>query len=249
MIATRGRGPGKNNSRWPISFHPRYIEHMRTINVKYTTKIEQRKLGDKVYVLETIKNLDDAIDQICALLTPEDLQDPFAEDLCPYFGVLWPAAEGLATYLNEHPALVKKKAVLELGSGLGYPSLVASHLGGKVLATDFHPDVEFYFLRNCRHSNVECAYQRLNWREDGADIGKFDVVMGSDVLYESKHPREVAKGLIRFLKPGGVILLSDPGRSYLQQFVHAMSEEGFANELSPVSIGETEVFVFKFTKN
>lgn len=221
---------------------------MKHIKVTYKTQIEQRKLGTKVFVMETIRNLDEAIDQICEALTEEEQKDPFAEDLCPYFGILWPSSEALSIYLNEHPSLIKNKTVLELGGGLGYPSLVASHLGGKVLATDFHPDVEEYFRRNCRHSVVECEYMRLNWREDKSDIGLFDVVMGSDVLYESKHPREVAKGLIRFLKPGGVILLSDPGRSYLQPFVNAMMQEGFKDELRPVSVGDKEIFVFEFKK-
>jgi predicted nicotinamide N-methyase len=219
---------------------------MRTIKVDYRTQITQRKLGNKLYVMETIRNLDEAIDQICEALTPEEQKDPFAEDLCPYFGILWPAAEGLAIYLNEHPEVVKGKTVLELGCGLGLPSIVASHLGGKVLATDFHPDVEEYFRRNCRHSVVQCDYQRLNWREERTDLGLYDLVMGSDVLYESKHPSEVARGLIKFLAPGGTIILSDPGRSYLQQFVTAMNTEGFKDELIPLSIDGKDIFVFRF---
>lgn len=222
---------------------------MRQIKVHYKTLNQPRQLGDKLYIMEAIRSLDEAIDQVCEVLTDEEQKDPFAEDLCPYFGILWPAAEGLSIYLNEHSELVKDKTVLELGCGLGYPSLVATHLGGKVLATDFHPDVEEYFLRNCRHSNLTCDYLRLNWREDKQDIGLFDIVMGSDVLYESKHASEVVKGLIRFLKPGGKILLSDPGRNYLQPFLEAMKNEGFSEESELISVKDKEVFVFLFSKN
>ena len=70
--------------------------------------------------------------------------------------------------------------------------------------------------------------------------------MGSDVLYESKHPSDVAKGLIRFLKPGGKILLSDPGRSYLQQFVHAMNNEGYVEEMAATNAEGKEIFIFLF---
>jgi predicted nicotinamide N-methyase len=222
---------------------------MRPIKVQYKTLIQQRRLGDKLFVMEAIRSLDEAIDLICEVLTEEEQKDPFAEDLCPYFGILWPAAEGLSKYLAQNPKLVKNKSVLELGCGLGYPSLVASHLGAKVLATDFHPDVEEYFQRNCRHSSLTCRYQRLNWREDKQDIGLFDIVMGSDVLYESKHASEVAKGLIRFLAPGGKILLSDPGRNYLQSFLEAMRDEGYSEESELIAISDKEVFVFLFTKN
>lgn len=218
---------------------------MRTISVKYPTINRQVKIGDKVYVVEAIRDLDEAIDILCAELNPDEQLDPFAEDLCPYFGILWPASVALGEYLNEHRALIKNKSVLELGAGLGLPSLVASHLGAKVLTTDYHPDVESYFLRNCRHSSVHCNYQRLNWREESL-TEKFDVVIGSDVLYESKHASEVAKGLLRFLKPHGIIILSDPGRAYLQKFIKAMNEEGHQEEMTIVKTTEKDVFVFKF---
>lgn len=221
---------------------------MRHIKVNYKTLMQQRRLGNKLYVMEAIRSLDEAIDQICEALTDEEQKDPFAEDLCPYFGILWPAAEGLAIYLNQHPELVKNKSVLELGCGLGYPALVASQLGGKVLATDYHPDVEEYFKRNLRHSSLSCDYLRLNWREDKQDIGQFDVVMGSDVLYENKHAREVARGLMRFMKPAGKILLSDPGRNYLQPFLEAMKQEGFSETSELITVGDKEVFVFEFSK-
>lgn len=221
---------------------------MRHIKVNYKTLNHTRRLGDKVYVLEAIRSLDEAIDDLCEVLTVEEQKDPFAEDLCPYFGILWPAAEALSIYLNDHPKLIKHRTILELGCGLGYPALVASHLEAKVLATDYHPDVEEYFLRNCRHSSVKCDYLRLNWREDKQDIGQFDIVMGSDVLYENKHASEVAKGLIRFLKPGGKILLSDPGRNYLQPFLEAMKKEGYTEESELIAVDGKEVFVFLFSK-
>jgi predicted nicotinamide N-methyase len=221
---------------------------MRHIKVNYKTLNHTRRLGDKVYVLEAIRSLDEAIDDLCEVLSDEEQKDPFAEDLCPYFGILWPAAEALSIYLNDHPKLIKNKTILELGCGLGYPALVATHLEARVLATDYHPDVEEYFLRNCRHSSVKCDYLRLNWREDKQDIGQFDIVMGSDVLYENKHASEVARGLIRFLKPGGKILLSDPGRNYLQPFLEAMKKEGYTEESELIAIDGKEVFVFLFSK-
>lgn len=220
---------------------------MRTIKIKYPTLTRPRKYNNKTFIVETIRDLDEAIDLICEAMTPDEQLDPFAEDLCPYFGVLWPSAEALSQYLSDNPKLIRDKTVLELGCGLGLPSLVAAHLGAKVLATDFHPDVEEYFLRNCRHSSIKCNYQRLNWREDKQDIGTFDVVMGSDVLYESKHPREVALGLLRFLKPGGTIILTDPGRAYLQQFLSAMRAEGHNEKLSTLTISEKEIFVIEYT--
>jgi predicted nicotinamide N-methyase len=144
--------------------------------------------------------------------------------------------------LAENPELVLGKDVLELGCGLGFPAMVASHLGGRVLATDFHPDVEFYFQRNCRHSSQQIAYRRFNWREGAEDVGLFDVVMGSDILYESKHAHEVVEGLTRFLRPGGVILLADPGRAYLGKFLEGMKSAGFEGKMGPGTGAQVHTF-------
>lgn len=219
---------------------------MKAPTVKYKTQIKQLKFKEKLVILETIRDLDEAIDQICEAMTPEEQLDPFAEDLCPYFGVLWPAAEALSIYLSDNPFLIQGKAVLELGCGLGLPSIVATQLGAKVIATDFHPDVEEYFLRNCRHTNITCSYERLNWREDNPNLGQFDVVIGSDVLYESKHPKEVAQGLLRYVKPRGKVLLSDPGRNHLQQFMNAMNELGHQENLSTVAVDGKENFILLY---
>ncbi len=213
--------------------------------MKYHTINHQRKLGDKLFVVEAIRDLDEAIDMLCESLSADEAQDPFAPDLCPYFGIFWHASEALGVFLNDHPELVKGKSVLELGCGLGFPSMVASHLGGDVLATDFHPMVEEYLARNCEHSQVTCRYQRLNWREDG--LRKFDVVMGSDVLYESQHPLDVAKALLKFVKPGGKILLSDPGRNYLPKFLAAMKETGARESVEMVPVGAKVCLVYVFT--
>jgi predicted nicotinamide N-methyase len=221
------------------------MSSMRILSVKYPTITKTRKILDKVFVIEAIRDLDEAIDLICEAMTPDEQLDPFAEDLCPYFGILWSASIALAEFLAELPEIVRGKKVLELGCGLGLPSLVASYLGAKVLATDYHPDVEEYFRRNCRHSSIQCDYKRLNWREDSLQE-KFDVVIGSDVLYESKHAREVAMGLMKFVRPDGTIILSDPGRAYVQQFISAMNAEGVKEEMSLINVDGKEIFIFKF---
>lgn len=213
--------------------------------MKYHTVIHQRKLGDKLFVVEAIRDLDEAIDMLCESLSADEQQDPFAPDLCPYFGIFWHASEALGMYLFDHPEVVKGKTVLELGSGLGFPSLVAAHLGGDVLTTDFHPLVEEYFQRNCLHSQVTAKYQRLNWRENSH--GKYDVVMGSDVLYEGKHPGEVSQAVLKFVKPGGKVLLADPGRNYLTRFLQEMKDAGYRETVEMVSTSEKVCFVYEFT--
>jgi predicted nicotinamide N-methyase len=210
----------------------------------YRTKIEQRKILDKTFVLETLFDLDEAIEQLCDSLG--DHPDPFAEDKCPYYGVLWPAAEGLVQLLLKNIERLKDKKIVEVGCGLAFPSLVASSLKVDVLATDFHPGVPQFLERNLRHNSLSLNYQRFNWRDTIDTIGTFDIVMGSDVLYEPRHPSDVAMGFKRLLNPGGEVWLSDPGRGYLQKFVDQMKELGFKYDFEPQKVSTYEMYNFRF---
>jgi predicted nicotinamide N-methyase len=214
------------------------------MNIIYPTQTVLKKIKDKVFVLEVIKDLDAAIDQLCDQLSAEGGQDPFAEDLCPYFGILWPASVGLAQFLAQNPELVKNKKVLEIGCGPGLPSLAASYFGGDVLATDFHPDAQSYFLRNCRHSSIICEYKRFNWREES--LVQYDVLLGSDILYESKHPQELIQTLLKLVKKGGTVILSDPSRSYLSNFRKSMRDLKLEESLSIMKVDDENINILVY---
>lgn len=213
--------------------------------IQYDKKEINVKIGAFDLKLETFKDLDQTIDDLCASLPQDSKIDPLSEDLCPYFGVVWPSAIALSKELLRLEKVLQDKTLLELGCGLAIPSFVASTLKAKVLATDFHQDVEPFLKANQKLNQISFNYQKLNWNQD--DLGqKFDFVIGSDILYESRHPQAVAKALIKFVKPQGEIILADPGRSYLQQFVTSMNQLGFKEELFPVPVEQDEIFVLKF---
>ena len=94
-----------------------------------------------VTILEaTAKSQADLVDMALALdenewTLPNQLQ---AGD--PYGAVLWPAASAVSNYLLTQCGSLKGRTILELGTGTGLVSLVAS-LGGaaKVIATDYEP--------------------------------------------------------------------------------------------------------------
>jgi predicted nicotinamide N-methyase len=217
------------------------------MKVNYRTSMEHRNYANKTFVFETIHNLDEAIDELCAALG--DNPDPFAEDLCPYYGLLWPSAEGLTQYIVEHKDALQNKRIIEIGSGLALPSFVTHYLGGKVIVSDFHPDVKVFFERNLRHNSMQIPYQTLDWCEEDNQIGKFDLVLASDVLYESRHPKSIAQAFTRLITEDGEIWLADPGRGYLQRFVDEMSLLGFSHELDPKQVKKDEIFVFRFYQN
>ena len=114
-------------------------------------------------------------------------------------------------------------------------------------------------MKNQIKNKISFPYQVLNWREylkesNEDKMGKFDLVLGSDILYESQHPNQVAKALISLLGPGGKIILSDPGRAYVQKFLTSMQELGYPEKMTIQKVEakltlknkEREIFIFEF---
>ncbi len=206
----------------------------------------------------TIRDLDESIDILCEHFGEEDQDLSLAEEHCPYFGVMWEAGVGLSQFLT--PQMCEGKKILEIGCGLALPSFVAAKHGANVIATDFHADVPLFLKKNQSENAVSFHYEVMNWRDEvertKTSLGTFDLVLGSDILYESQHPEQVAKALIAFLNPGGKIILADPGRAYVQKFVSAMRELGYPERMSTQKVSaaltpkkvEREIFLFEFTK-
>jgi predicted nicotinamide N-methyase len=129
--------------------------------------------------------------------------------LVPYWSVLWRSGVALGGELAG--AALAGRRVLELGCGLGVPSLVAARLGAHVLATDEDPDALELLERNARANGLTLATARVDWRDadDLVGRGPFDVVLAADVLYE----RAAAAALLTLLpRLGAEVWLADPGR-------------------------------------
>jgi predicted nicotinamide N-methyase len=143
---------------------------------------------------------------------------------------LWPAARALARELLESP--VVPGAALELGCGIGLPSLVLRHLGVAVVATDYYADALLFTLQNARRNRIEPPEtQLLDWRAPPADLGRYSLVLAADVLYEERNARSLIELLPRIVAPSGRMLLADPGRSYLNAFLRGMREMGWNAEI------------------
>ena len=231
---------------------------METIKSTFGYSYPVKNLSILDLEMVTIRDLDESIDILCDYFGEENQDQSLAEEHCPYFGVMWEAGIGLSQYLTKE--MCKDKKILEIGCGLGLPSFVASRFNGKVVATDFHADVPVFLKINQQKNNIKFEYIVMNWRNEieriSSSLGLFDLVLGSDLLYESQHAMEVAKALIAFLKPGGKIILSDPGRAYVQKFVSSMKELGYPEVFITQKVSahlttkkiEREIYIFEFTK-
>jgi predicted nicotinamide N-methyase len=207
--------------------------------------------------IEHFSSLDQAVDVFCrANDTVDQAQQDAVLRMSPYFGVPWPSGLVLARHLAGMGASLQGLTVLELGCGLGIPSLVAAKLGAKVTATDFHPQALQMLKSNQMRNFVTLQAVEWDWTEVGSPAWlskKFDWVIASDVLYEQEHPATLAGRVSEALRKAGHVLVTDPGRSYLQAFVQQMEQHGFRHDLflrtaNDLEGKEKEIFLLSFQK-
>ena len=169
-----------------------------------------------------------------SLLDRQQYSDPRGEagdvGICssswPYFGWLWPAARVLAEAMTQID--ISGRRILEIGCGLGLPSLVLKRNGADITASDHHPLVEPFLDFNAALNDMPpIDFVDLRWDEPMHELGRFDVSIGSDVLYERGHAELLAQLLERHSKPRAEVWMSCPGRGYLGRFNRALRAQGF----------------------
>jgi predicted nicotinamide N-methyase len=143
------------------------------------------------------------------------------EEFLPYWAELWPSAVALA---QEVAGLgVDGLRVLELGCGLGLPSIVAALGGARVLATDWSPDAVEVTARNAERNDAELETALAAWGTASTlvDAAPWDLVLGADLLYERRNVEQLLALLPRL---GADVLLSEPGRPFESAFLERARE-------------------------
>ncbi len=144
----------------------------------------------------------------------------------PLFGVLWPSAIVLADLMDVHPT--RGLRVLEVGCGLGLASLVSHGHGADITASDYHPVAETFMDENLLLNRLlPIRFARLDWKKIHTALGKFDLIIGSDVLYEPDHPKWLAGFIDRHMADNGRVIIVDPGRRQRLDFSKRMVKNGF----------------------
>ena len=136
--------------------------------------------------------------------------------IAPYWAVLWRSGLALARELEQRSLAGLR--VVELGCGLGVPSIVAARAGATVLATDACPEALALLERNARANEARLETLVADWAAPDALVsgGPFDVVLAADVLYE----RESSAPLLALLpRLGPEAWLADPGRTSALAFL------------------------------
>jgi predicted nicotinamide N-methyase len=182
--------------------------------------------------------LDDVVEEIVplgdrdvAVLRPRDseaLLDEEAferEEFLPYWAELWPS--GLALARAVAGRALRGARTLELGCGLGLPSIAAALAGGRVLATDWSPDALAFTRENAARAGVSLETLLCGWSEPEPLIARapWDLVLASDVLYERRNAELLTDLLPRLTGPAGEVWLADPDRPPTAAFLAAVDAD------------------------
>jgi predicted nicotinamide N-methyase len=143
-----------------------------------------------------------------------------------------PAASALSRYLTQAFQFEKKKGLwaLIIGSGVGLEGIALSKMGYNVAFFDHIPDSLELVSKNCLLNDVKsfqticCCWQDSKTIEN---IGKYDLVIGSDILYYPDEWNWIESLLNIALKPKGMALFSEPIRSDSMDFFRHLAKTGY----------------------
>lgn len=144
------------------------------------------------------------------------------EEFLPYWAELWPSGVALARHVAGRELTGLR--VVELGCGLGLPALTAAMRGAEVLATDWAEEAIELLRRNAERNGVFLRVARVRWSEPEPLLraAPWDLVLGADLLYETRNAEQLAELLPRL---GGEVLLAEPGRPYAKEFLARFAAE------------------------
>lgn len=151
-----------------------------------------------------------------------------SDERLPYWTELWPSSLVLAEWLHHNKAMIAGKRCLDIGCGLGLTALVASWLGGDVIAMDYEPEALYFANRNAIHNNVPSPlWVLMDWRFPAVLAQSCDIIWGGDIMYETRFVDPVLTFLEHSLAPDGRVWVAEPNRNVYKHFRSSLLQRGW----------------------
>jgi ETFB lysine methyltransferase len=170
----------------------------------------------------------------------------------PLFGVLWQSEELLSSLMIEQE--IKNLRILEIGCGIALASLVLKSRGANITATDHNPDASELLDANTTLNALESiTWACTSWADVNEDLGEFDLIIGSDLLYDHHNVDPLVSFIQKHAKPESQIVMVDPRRGLTGKFIRKIESLGFDTEVEKVShssdsYAEAELLIMRFAR-
>lgn len=141
------------------------------------------------------------------------------EELLPYWAELWPSSLALARAIGARS--LRGARTLELGCGLGLVSIAAAQAGARVLATDWSAESVRFTAENAARNDVDVRTAVVDWAAPASIVAEapWQLVLGSDVLYERRNVDQMIELLPQLVDHAGEVWIADPGRQTSMEFL------------------------------
>lgn len=168
---------------------------------QYQTDITEVVVDEHRYQFFVPKTIDSFIDPL----------DPLRN--FPIWSKIWQASLVLADYLAHLPVHPDKQ-FLEIGSGMGLVSIVATHAGHNFTLTEYDPHALNFARANAKLNKCsKLKIKRLDWFKQNLE-GIFDYIVGSEILYKKSCFPPLLRLFKQYLKPDGeIILVGEPRKT------------------------------------
>ena len=131
----------------------------------------------------------------------------------PFWAFAWAGGQALARYLLDNPSLVQDRRVLDFAAGSGLVAIAAAKAGAAAVeASDIEPFATTAMALNAAANGVAIRPREADLVD--TDEG-WDVVLAGDIHYEKDTAERVTAWLVSLHARGTLVLVGDPGRSYL----------------------------------
>ena len=198
---------------------------------------------------------------LCTLRNKQEFYDPvgIAKELgissaaWPIFGIVWPSGLVLAHYMNHYDIGLRR--VLEIGCGTALSSLLLNKRGVDITATDYHPEAENFLNRNTElNGDKLIPFERTGWADNNDTLGRFDLIIGSDLMYEDEHIELLTEFIRKHSNPICEVIIVDPGRGRKNKLAKRLFEFGYISSFSKPNNtdylgGDFKGYILSFKRN
>jgi predicted nicotinamide N-methyase len=173
---------------------------MEQIKRNYDVEAVPLRIGDKTLKLLQFENFEKYLEALVEA-KPVGLMD------LPYWAKVWDSSFLLAYFLGKQPVVLGRR-MLEIGTGIGVVGIYTGLCGHRVTITDINEDALLFARANALlNSATQVDVRRLDWN-DCAGIEPYDVIFGSEVVYDRKSYASLVNFLDKALAPNGIIFLA-----------------------------------------